>query len=168
MCSVDPSPAGHRDSDPGRRSLREPALESASAFSGHDVARGASGGNGVGIHDVWFDVRSPAGRLGNAVGGALSDLLFGSLHLPFILPHNAMLYAVLRKAHTILAYLFFLTFIAHFGAILFHTLIVRDGSEADGTIANSYHLITNGMTVMGAPGNDPNSLMDHLEIIRPS
>ena len=46
---VDPSPAGHRDSDPGRRSLRESALESAAAFSGHDVARGASGGNGVGI-----------------------------------------------------------------------------------------------------------------------
>jgi len=29
--------------------------------------------------------------------------------------------------YTVLAYLFFLTFIAHFGAILFHTLIVRDG-----------------------------------------
>ena len=54
-------------------------------------------------------------------------VLYGSVHLPFILPHNAMLYAVLRKAHTILAYLFFLTFLAHFGAILFHTLIVRDG-----------------------------------------
>ena len=38
-----------------------------------------------------------------------------------------MLYAALRKAHTILAYLFFFSFIAHFGAILFHTLIVRDG-----------------------------------------
>ena len=54
-------------------------------------------------------------------------VLFGSLHLPFILPHDAMLYAVLREAHTILAYFFFLMFIAHFGAILFHTLIVRDG-----------------------------------------
>jgi cytochrome b561 len=54
-------------------------------------------------------------------------VLYGPLHLPFILPQNAMLYAVLRKAHTILAYLFFLTIIAHFGAILFHTLIVRDG-----------------------------------------
>src|SRR5215475_2803454 len=50
-------------------------------------------------------------------------VLYGSLHLPFILPHNAMLYAVLRKAHTILAYLFFLTFMAHVSAILFHTLI---------------------------------------------
>jgi cytochrome b561 len=54
-------------------------------------------------------------------------VLYGSLHLPFILPHDAMLYAVLRKTHTILAYLFILTFLAHFGAILFHTLIVRDG-----------------------------------------
>jgi cytochrome b561 len=53
--------------------------------------------------------------------------LYGSLHLPFILPHDAMLYAVLRKAHTILAYLFLLTILAHFGAVLFHTLIVRDG-----------------------------------------
>jgi cytochrome b561 len=54
-------------------------------------------------------------------------VLFGSIHLPFILPHNAMLYAVLRKAHTALAYAFFLMFMAHFAAILFHTLIVRDG-----------------------------------------
>jgi cytochrome b561 len=54
-------------------------------------------------------------------------VLFGSLDLPFILPHNVMLYAVLRQAHTVLAYLFFLTFLAHFAAILFHTLIVRDG-----------------------------------------
>ena len=54
-------------------------------------------------------------------------VLFGSVHLPFILPHDAMLYAVLRRAHTILAYLFFFTFIAHFGAILFHTLVVRNG-----------------------------------------
>jgi cytochrome b561 len=54
-------------------------------------------------------------------------VLYGSFHLPFILPHDAMLYAVLRRTHTVLAYLLFLTFLAHFGAILFHTLIVRDG-----------------------------------------
>jgi cytochrome b561 len=54
-------------------------------------------------------------------------VLYGSLRLPFILPHNLVLYAALRQAHTILAYLFFLLFIAHFGAILYHTLIVRDG-----------------------------------------
>src|SRR6267378_1130921 len=54
-------------------------------------------------------------------------VLYGSLHLPAILPHNAMLHAALRKGHTILAYFFFMMFIAHVGAILFHTLIVKDG-----------------------------------------
>jgi len=53
-------------------------------------------------------------------------VLYGSLCLPFILPHNPMLHAVSWKAHTILAYLFFLMFLARFGAISFHTLIVRD------------------------------------------
>jgi len=54
-------------------------------------------------------------------------VLYGSLHLFPILPHGASLYAVLRKTHTVIAYLLFLTFLAHFGAVLFHTLIVRDG-----------------------------------------
>ena len=54
-------------------------------------------------------------------------VLCGSLHLFPILPHSVMLYAMLRKTHTILAYLLFLAFVAHFGAVLFHTLIVRDG-----------------------------------------
>jgi cytochrome b561 len=54
-------------------------------------------------------------------------VLYGSLHLPAILPHNAVLHAALRKGHTILAYFLFMMFIAHFGAILFHMLIVRDG-----------------------------------------
>ena len=54
-------------------------------------------------------------------------VLSSSLHLPSILPHNLRLYALLRKAHTVLAYLLFVMFIAHVGAMLFHTLIVRDG-----------------------------------------
>lgn len=54
-------------------------------------------------------------------------VLYGPLHLSPILPHSAALYAVLRRAHTALAYLLFMTVIAHFGAVLFHTLIVRDG-----------------------------------------
>ena len=53
-------------------------------------------------------------------------VMFGSLHLFPILPHSVMLYAMLRRTRTALAYLLFLTFIAHFGAVLFHTLIVRD------------------------------------------
>ena len=54
-------------------------------------------------------------------------VLYGSVHLPFVLPHSAVLYAGLRKVHTILAYGFFAVFMAHVSAILFHTLIVRDG-----------------------------------------
>jgi cytochrome b561 len=54
-------------------------------------------------------------------------VLFGSIHLPPILPHSVVLYAVLRKAHTILAYSLFLAFLAHLAAVLFHTLVVRDG-----------------------------------------
>jgi cytochrome b561 len=54
-------------------------------------------------------------------------VMFGPVHLPPILPANPALYACLRKTHTILAYLLFLTFLAHLGAVLFHTLIIRDG-----------------------------------------
>jgi cytochrome b561 len=54
-------------------------------------------------------------------------VLAGPLRLPPILPQNAMLYAWLRQLHTVLAYLFFLTFLAHFGAALLHGLVRRDG-----------------------------------------
>lgn len=54
-------------------------------------------------------------------------VMFGSVHLPPILPAKPELYATLRETHTILAYLLFLAFLAHFGAVLFHTLILRDG-----------------------------------------
>jgi cytochrome b561 len=54
-------------------------------------------------------------------------VLFGSIHLPAVLPHSVLLYAFLRRTHTVLAYLLFLTFLAHLGAVLFHALVVRDG-----------------------------------------
>lgn len=53
--------------------------------------------------------------------------LVGSLHLPHILPPNPGLYAFLRSAHTVLAYLLFFTFLAHLSGVLFHTLVIRDG-----------------------------------------
>jgi cytochrome b561 len=53
-------------------------------------------------------------------------VMFGSFHLPPILPAHPLLFAVLRKTHTILAYLLFFTFLAHLAAVLFHTLVVRD------------------------------------------
>jgi cytochrome b561 len=51
----------------------------------------------------------------------------GPLRLPPILPADPLLFALLRKGHTVLAYLLFLTFLAHLGAALFHGLIRRDG-----------------------------------------
>src|SRR5438876_2528903 len=62
-----------------------------------------------------------------STGAGFTKWTSSSLHLPSILPHNLRLYALLRKAHTVLAYLLFVMFIAHVGAMLFHTLIVRDG-----------------------------------------
>jgi len=53
-------------------------------------------------------------------------VMVGSLHLPPILPASPPLYSVLRKSHTILAYILFVTFLAHLSAVLFHTLVVRD------------------------------------------
>jgi cytochrome b561 len=54
-------------------------------------------------------------------------VMFGVIHLPPILPVRPMLYATLRETHTVLAYLLFLAFLAHLGAVLFHTLVLRDG-----------------------------------------
>jgi cytochrome b561 len=53
-------------------------------------------------------------------------VLYGPIRLPPILPVNVAVFGVLRKAHTVLAYLFFLTVIAHLTAVLFHTLVIRD------------------------------------------
>ena len=54
-------------------------------------------------------------------------VIFGSVHLPNILPHDPALYAVLRQLHTDCAYLLFVVFLAHLGAALLHGLIRRDG-----------------------------------------
>jgi len=59
--------------------------------------------------------------------GGYPIVLFGSLHLPKVLPQNDHLYAFLRTAHTLLAYLFFATILLHAAAALFHALIRRDG-----------------------------------------
>ena len=59
--------------------------------------------------------------------GGYPIVLFGSIHLPKILPQADQLYAVLRTAHTLLAYLFFATILLHIAAALFHGLIRRDG-----------------------------------------
>ena len=53
--------------------------------------------------------------------------LVGSFHLPPILPHDKALYALLRPAHTVLAYLLFAAFLAHLGAALTHAFVFKDG-----------------------------------------
>jgi len=53
--------------------------------------------------------------------------LIGSFHLPPILPHDAVLYALLRPLHSILAFALFATFLLHLGAALTHAFIFRDG-----------------------------------------
>ena len=59
--------------------------------------------------------------------GGYPVMLGSSLRLPAILPENALVFAWLRTAHGVLAYLLFLTFLAHMGAALNHGLIRRDG-----------------------------------------
>jgi cytochrome b561 len=59
--------------------------------------------------------------------GGYPVMLGSSLRLPAILPENALMFAWLRSAHGVLAYLLFFTFLAHMGAALYHGLIRRDG-----------------------------------------
>jgi cytochrome b561 len=54
-------------------------------------------------------------------------VLFGSVHLPSILPVSPALHTLLWRAHYCLAFLFFATILLHAGAILFHKLIRNDG-----------------------------------------
>ena len=59
--------------------------------------------------------------------GSYPVVLYGPLRLPPILPHDVALYATLRQAHTVLAFLLFFTFLAHMAAALMHALLFRDG-----------------------------------------
>jgi len=61
-----------------------------------------------------------------SAGGYPIDL-WGSFHLPAILPHSSTLYAVLRPAHTLLAYALFAVFLVHLGAALAHAFLFKDG-----------------------------------------
>jgi cytochrome b561 len=54
-------------------------------------------------------------------------VLFGSVHLPSILPLNPSMHTLLWRAHHYLAFAFFAFILMHVGAILFHKLIRNDG-----------------------------------------
>lgn len=59
--------------------------------------------------------------------GGYPVLLTKAVVLPPILPHDIWLYGLLRTAHGLLAYAFFLLILGHLGAALSHALIRRDG-----------------------------------------
>jgi cytochrome b561 len=54
-------------------------------------------------------------------------ILFGSVELPPIAPHNIALFSILRSLHTILAYSLFCVVLVHACAALVHGLIFKDG-----------------------------------------
>ncbi|MFD1554050.1 cytochrome b [Paraburkholderia silviterrae] len=59
--------------------------------------------------------------------GGYPIVLAGGVHLPAIAPHNVVLYAWLRAAHTWLAMALYAAILLHLAAALFHALIRRDG-----------------------------------------
>lgn len=59
--------------------------------------------------------------------GAYPVELFKGVNLPAILPHSPAIYGFLRPLHGVLAYVLFLTILAHLGAALFHAWVRRDG-----------------------------------------
>ena len=54
-------------------------------------------------------------------------VLYGSVHLPVILPQSASLHTLLWNAHFYLAFAFFALILLHVAAALFHALVRRDG-----------------------------------------
>lgn len=54
-------------------------------------------------------------------------VLFGSVHLPAILPQSDSLHTLLWNAHYYLAFAFFALILLHVAAALFHALVRRDG-----------------------------------------
>lgn len=59
--------------------------------------------------------------------GGYPIVLWPGMQLPAIVPHTPALYALLRGAHSLLAYLLFATVLMHVGAALFHLWVRRDG-----------------------------------------
>jgi len=54
-------------------------------------------------------------------------VVFGSMHLPALLPQSDGLHSLLWDAHFYLAFAFFGLVLLHVAAALFHALVRRDG-----------------------------------------
>ncbi len=67
-------------------------------------------------------------------------VLFGSVHLPSILPVSPSLHTLLWHAHYYLAFAFFGLILMHVSAILFHKLVRNDGVfEAMASVSTDDH-----------------------------
>ncbi|BAN48189.1 cytochrome b [Metapseudomonas resinovorans] len=76
--------------------------------------------------------------------GGYPVALHERLLLPPIVPHDAQLYAALRLAHTVLAYLLFIGILAHLAAALYHALIRRDGVLSSMTTGTGIRRLPDG------------------------
>ena len=79
-------------------------------------------------HYVLYGLMLAMPLIGWAMISAAGDpvMLGNSVRLPSIIAANPETFALLRKAHAWLAYLFFLTILAHLAAALFHGWVRRD------------------------------------------
>jgi cytochrome b561 len=79
-------------------------------------------------HYVLYGLMLAMPLIGWAMISAAGDpvMLGSSVRLPSIVAANPETFALLRKAHEYLAYLFFLTILAHLAAALFHGWVRRD------------------------------------------
>jgi cytochrome b561 len=79
-------------------------------------------------HYVLYALMLVMPLIGWAMISAAGDpvMLGSALRLPSIVAADARVFAVLRQAHTYLAYLLFLTVLVHVAAALFHGWIRRD------------------------------------------
>lgn len=89
------------------------------------LQRAAAHGSHLLLYALMFAM--PLIGWGMLSAGALPRVLYGAWELPAILPQDPILYALLRHAHTVLAYVFFATILLHLAAALFHGMIRRDG-----------------------------------------
>jgi cytochrome b561 len=112
---------------PRSHSLRESPVQYPAAISGNHVLARALRRTRTRSIVVYVAVCAAARRLGDVVRRALSDR---PVRVTASFSHPSAQRDAVRgfaeDAH-VLAYLLFLAFVAHFGAILFHTLIVQDG-----------------------------------------
>ncbi len=72
-------------------------------------------------------IAMPLAGWGMLSAGGYPIVLYDSLHLPKILPHDDQLHSILQTTHTVLAYMLFATILLHVGAALYHVSIRRDG-----------------------------------------